>query len=99
MQLLTRIAAQYFQTADHIIVLGNHGIRDQGTGQEIKTKASSIAKFSSELQSRSELVLSSNFDQLNVQVQAKEQAEVDLSRQTGDFSLYGKIAPHAITKY
>jgi hypothetical protein len=82
--------AQYFQAADQIVVLGDHGIKEQGTWQAIQVKAVSIAKFTPGPQSKSD-VPSTNFDQLRTQFRAKDEAEVDLARQTGDLALYGIV--------
>ncbi|KAI1427713.1 putative ABC transporter [Xylaria sp. FL1777] len=82
-------SSQYFQSANHIVVLGEHGIIDQGSWQDIKVKAASIAKFSSGRPVKENAVLSANFDKLSAQVRAKDETEVDLSRQTGDPALYG----------
>ncbi|TVY42741.1 ABC transporter [Lachnellula subtilissima] len=82
-------AAQYFQAADHIVVLEDHGIKEQGNWQTIEGKASSIAKFTSSSQSKYDLSQSANFDKLSAQTRAKDEAEVDLARQTGDSALYG----------
>jgi hypothetical protein len=84
-------AAQYFQTADHIVVLGDHGIKEQGPWQDIKIKATLIAKFSSKPQASNNHVLSSGFDKLGAQVRAKDEAAFDLARTTGDFALYGTV--------
>ncbi|TVY93597.1 ABC transporter [Lachnellula willkommii] len=81
--------AQYFQAADHIVVLGDHGIKEQGNWQGIKGKASSIAKFTSSSQGKHDPGQSVNFDKLSAQTRAKDEAEVDLARQTGDSALYG----------
>jgi ATP-binding cassette subfamily C (CFTR/MRP) protein 1 len=83
--------AQYFQTADHIVVLGDYEILDQGNWQNIKIKAASIAKFSSSRYIKDNAILSANFDKLSAQFQAKDEAETDLARQTGDFALYGNF--------
>lgn len=82
-------AAQYFQDADHIVVLGDRGIKEQGAWQDIKIKAASIAKFSSNRQSNNDPMLSSGFDKLSAQVRAKDEAAADLARRTGDLALYG----------
>lgn len=83
--------AQYFQAANQIVVLGDRGIKEQGTWQAIQVKAVSIAKFTPGPQSKSDVVLSTNFDQLRTQFRAKDEAEVDLARQTGDLALYGIV--------
>jgi ATP-binding cassette subfamily C (CFTR/MRP) protein 1 len=80
--------AQYFQAADHIVVLGNNRVIDQGNWQNIKSKATSIAKFSSSHHIKDSDILSENFDELGAKVRAKDEAEIDLSRQTGDLTLY-----------
>ncbi|KFX93219.1 hypothetical protein O988_06925 [Pseudogymnoascus sp. VKM F-3808] len=87
--VLVSNSTQYFQAADQIVVLGDHGIKEQGTWQAIQVKAVSIAKFTPGPQSKSDVVLSTNFDQLRTQFRAKDEAEVDLARQTGDLALYG----------
>ena len=71
------------------MVLGDNRIIDQGNWQNIKTKAASIAKFSSSHYIKDNVILSANFDKLGAQFRAKDEAEIDLSRQTGDPSLYG----------
>jgi ATP-binding cassette subfamily C (CFTR/MRP) protein 1 len=83
--------AQYFQSADHVVVLGNHGVIDQGNWQSIKVKAGSIAKFSSGNHAKDNAAVSATFDKLNAQVRAKDEAEIDLARQSGDSALYGNL--------
>ncbi|TVY43016.1 ABC transporter [Lachnellula occidentalis] len=87
--VLVSNSAQYFQAADHIVVLGDHGIKEQGSWQAIQGKASSVAKFTSSSQGRNDPGRSVNFDRLSAQARAKDEAEVDLARQTGDSALYG----------
>ncbi|KFY68700.1 hypothetical protein V496_00844 [Pseudogymnoascus sp. VKM F-4515 (FW-2607)] len=87
--VLVSNSTQYFQAADQIVVLGDHRIKEQGTWQAIQVKAVSIAKFTPGPQSKSDVVPSINFDQLRTQFRAKDEAEVDLARQTGDLALYG----------
>ena len=83
--------AQYFQTADHIVVLGDYEILDQGNWQDIKVKAASIAKFSSSHHTQDNTILSADFDKLSAQFRAKDEAEIDLARQTGDLALYSNF--------
>ena len=90
--LLILIIAQHFQIADRIVVLGDNGIKEQGTWQEIKARAATIAKFTIGTQEKNDAILSADMNKLNAQVQARNEAEADLSRQTGDISLYC-IAP------
>jgi len=74
------------------VVLGDHEIKEQGTWQEIKAKAANIAKFTTRPHEKNNSLLAAGFNKLNVQVREKDEAEGDLSRQTGDFSLYGNYA-------
>ncbi|KAI0430891.1 putative ABC transporter [Xylaria sp. FL1042] len=87
--VLVSNSSQYFQLADNIVVLGERRVIDQGSWQDIKAKASSIAKFSSSSIVKENAVLSANFDKLSAQVRAKDEIEVDLRRHTGDPALYG----------
>ncbi|EDN95157.1 hypothetical protein SS1G_11032 [Sclerotinia sclerotiorum 1980 UF-70] len=91
--VLVSNSSQYFQSADHVVVLGYHGIIDQGNWQTIKFETGSIAKFSSGNRSKDNLAVSAAFDKLSSQVQAKDEAEIDLARQSGDFALYGNPLP------
>lgn len=75
------------------MVLGGNGIIDQGNWQNTETKAASIAKFSSSHYIKDNALLSANFDKLGAQFRAKDEAEIDLSRQTGDSALYGNYLP------
>lgn len=67
-------------------MLGDHKIQEQGSWQDIKSKAGLIIKFEPDAQ---RLKISPNYDKLGAQLQATEEAEVDLCRQTGDIALYG----------
>ncbi|KUJ08206.1 putative ABC transporter [Mollisia scopiformis] len=87
--VLVSNSTQYFSAADRIVVLGDHGIKEQGTWREIKSKSASISKFIPHHPTSDETVLSSSFDKLRAQLQASGEAELDLSRQTGDLALYG----------
>ncbi|GIJ90521.1 hypothetical protein Asppvi_009478 [Aspergillus pseudoviridinutans] len=82
-------SSQYFQAADHVVVLGDHRIIDQGNWQDIRVKAASIAKFTSGHRTRDKAVLSANSDELSAHLRAKDETEIDLARQTGDPALYG----------
>ncbi|KAJ2990299.1 hypothetical protein NUW58_g3015 [Xylaria curta] len=86
--VLVSNSSQYFDTADHIVVLGDHGVLEQGTWENIKVKAQSISKFSKSHDATDNATLSANFDKLSAQVQAKEEAGADLARRTGDATLY-----------
>ncbi|KAF7180682.1 hypothetical protein CNMCM7691_009973 [Aspergillus felis] len=86
--VLVSNSSQYFQAADHVVVLGDHRIIDQGNWQDIRVKAASIAKFSSGHHTRDKAVLSANSDELSAQLRAKDEIEMDLARQIGDPALY-----------
>ncbi|KAK6609022.1 hypothetical protein H4I96_02953 [Botrytis cinerea] len=68
---------------------GDHGIIDQGDWQSIKIKAGSIAKFSSGNNIKDNAAVVAAFAKLSAQVRAKDEAEIDLARQSGDSALYG----------
>ncbi|KAI1347264.1 putative ABC transporter [Xylaria sp. FL0043] len=82
-------SSQYFQLADHIVVLGERGVIGQGSWRDIKAKAFSVAKFSPSNHIKDSTVLSASFDKLSAQVRAKDEIKFDLERHTGDPSLYG----------
>ncbi|OKL59922.1 hypothetical protein UA08_04651 [Talaromyces atroroseus] len=87
--VLVSNSLQHLQTADHIVVLNNHGILAQGNWHKIQTEAVYPAKFSSGHRVKDSAILSGNFEKLNAQLRAKDETEVDLARQTGDPAVYG----------
>ncbi|KAI0555381.1 putative ABC transporter [Xylaria curta] len=87
--VLVSNSSQYFQAADHIVVLGNHGIVDQGPWQTIKVKAASLAKCSASHHLSENTNLSASFDKLSAQLRTRDETEIDLARQTGDPAIYG----------
>ncbi|PQE27279.1 ABC transporter protein [Rutstroemia sp. NJR-2017a WRK4] len=87
--LLVSNSSQYFESVDHVVVLGNHGVVDQGHWKDITVKSAAIAKFSSGNPSNTTAAVSASFDKLTAQVRAKDEAELDLARQSGDSALYG----------
>ncbi|KAI0401067.1 putative ABC transporter [Xylaria palmicola] len=80
-------SSQYFQFANHIVVLGDRGIVDQGPWQDIKVKAASIDKLSAG-QRVEDTTRSADVDKIAARILAKDETYVDLARQTGDTSLY-----------
>lgn len=83
--VLVSNASQYFPLADHVIILGNNGITEQGTWQSITTETTAIPKF--ELQKGlSEQPAASN--QLGTKEYSKE---IECYQGTGDITLYGTI--------
>ncbi|KAM3441708.1 hypothetical protein MY4824_001486 [Beauveria thailandica] len=86
--ILASNSTQFFSYAEHIVVLGNHGVIEQGPWSSIKIKAESIDKFSSVTNATGSSPLAANFNSLNAQLRIKDEDEVDLARQTGDTALY-----------
>ncbi|KAK7978424.1 hypothetical protein PG988_005914 [Apiospora saccharicola] len=88
--VLVTNSAQYFPSADHVVVLGNGQIMDQGPWENLNITSSLIAKFSYGHQANeNDTALSESFKKLITQVQAKDEIKADLSRQSGDPTLYG----------
>ncbi|KAI1326803.1 putative ABC transporter [Xylariaceae sp. FL0255] len=88
--ILASNSTQYFSAADHIVILGDQGIIDQGNWKDLQIKSESIAKFSSSHALTQEKgTLSASFDKLGAQLRAKGDTGRDLARQTGDTALYG----------
>lgn len=81
------------------MVLGDHGIIDQGNWQSIKNKAGAIAKFSLGRQSKDNAVVAAAFDKLGAQVRAKDEAEADFARQSGASALYSDITLFSIVEH
>lgn len=88
--ILVSNSTQFFSLADHIVLLGNHSVLEQGPWSRIKMKAAAVPKFSASTTSTAAgAALSSSFSTLNAQLQRKNEDEADLARQTGDTALYG----------
>ncbi|KAK8134988.1 hypothetical protein PG984_007000 [Apiospora sp. TS-2023a] len=88
--VLVTNSAQYFPSADHVVVVGNGGIMDQGPLGKLHITSSLIAKFSAGKRvDDGDTVLSEDFKKLITQVRAKDEIKADLSRQSGDPALYG----------
>ncbi|KAK0708156.1 putative ABC transporter [Lasiosphaeris hirsuta] len=88
--LLVTNSTQFFPAADHIVILGNQGVQEQGPWETIKAKTGAIAKFipRNRPEGNSSLAPASTSTKLSAQLRAKDEAEADLSRKTGDFALY-----------
>lgn len=79
--------------------MDDHEIKEQGTWKEIKVKAPNIAKFTVGSNNKNNLFLAADVI-LSAQTRGTDEAEDDLSRQTGDFSLYGnRSAKHNLRIY
>ncbi|KAI0535783.1 putative ABC transporter [Xylaria digitata] len=85
--ILVSNSSQYFEAADNIVVLDQHGVLEQGSWENIKVKAGSISKFSRTHNSKDNPVLSA-FDKLSKLAQVGIETEADLARRTGDPALY-----------
>lgn len=85
-------SAQYYHLADEVIILGDHGIRQRGRGLEMKHKSAAILKplvnDGGEAETASQSPSSQTFDRLTSQARREAEAEVDLARKTGDFTIY-----------
>ncbi|KAI8633828.1 putative ABC transporter [Xylariaceae sp. FL1651] len=88
--ILVSNSSQYFHLADQIVIMSEGGIHKEGCWEDLQGEFTAIAKFTIDGQSRSETstILSSDLSRLNAQLRAKDGAELDLPRCTGDFSLY-----------
>ncbi|KAM3547583.1 hypothetical protein MY1884_009514 [Beauveria asiatica] len=75
--ILASNSTQFFSYAEHIVVLGNHGVIEQGPWSSIKIKAESIAKFSSATSATGSSPLAANLNSLNAQLRIKDEDEVD----------------------
>ncbi|KAH8803106.1 putative ABC transporter [Xylogone sp. PMI_703] len=88
--VLVSNSTQYYPAANNIVVLGDLGIKAQGGLQKMKMKTGSTEKFGPrDWTQKGDSALAKNFDKLNAQLRASDEAAVDLARQTGDTSLYG----------
>ncbi|KAK5653329.1 hypothetical protein OQA88_9020 [Cercophora sp. LCS_1] len=87
--VLATNSTQFFPLADHIVILGDGGIKEQGKWDEIKSKTAIISKFIPKSHAHDgDAVALPNLANLSAKLRAKEEAEVDLARKTGDLSLY-----------
>jgi hypothetical protein len=80
--------------------LGDRRVEEQGTWQTIQSKGESLAKFippKDSIKIESDLALRNTPDRLSAQLRARDEAEVDLTRQTGDVAVYGTRTHTLIT--
>ncbi|KAI1763558.1 putative ABC transporter [Hypoxylon sp. FL1150] len=84
-------SAQYYHLADQVVILSDGTVKEKGTWQELQAKGGAIDKFVQKHPTSEESDASSSqeFVKLRSQLRAKDEAEMDLARQTGDLSLYG----------
>ncbi|KAK1755647.1 ABC transporter FUM19 [Echria macrotheca] len=87
--VLVTNSTQFFSSANHIVILGAGGVKEQGPWEAIVEKSAAILKF----------IPSSHHDvktgtspadlaKLSAQLRARDEAAVDLARKTGDIYLY-----------
>ena len=80
--------AQFFPAADCVVILEDGKIKAQGSWEAIKHKASSsIPKFSIQHQLNRGAPPPTSGG-LNAQLQAKEEAQAELTKKSGDLELY-----------
>ncbi|OAR05734.1 hypothetical protein LLEC1_03461 [Akanthomyces lecanii] len=91
-------SAQYFHLADHVLLLEQGKISRRGTAKEMSPHVNALRKFNVE----DDCPVPEPATRL-AKTQAKKDAQNDLYRQTGDFSLYkfylkstGLVAPIAV---
>lgn len=92
--VLVASSAQHFPAADHIVLLGLLGhsqVLEQGPWESLRTKATEVSKFVPDYIGKrmQEETPSADLSKLQAQLRAKDEAEVDLARKTGDVALYG----------
>lgn len=87
------ITAQYYPLANEIVILGEGTIKLKGTWRELQARGTTIAKFmpKSRTVHEDDAAPSKEFAKLSSQLRAKDEAEMDLARKTGDLSLYGAL--------
>jgi ATP-binding cassette, subfamily C (CFTR/MRP), member 1 len=88
--LLTGPIATHFHLADQVILLENSTVGYQGTWDDLATKPKQLLKFTTEGSvNKSDRHADQPNKNLNSQSLKIDEATSDLSRKTGDFSLYG----------
>lgn len=83
--------AQFFEAVDRVVILGDGGVKEQGPWRDLKRKGTAIEKFipSHEGQPSGSDIPTADLAKLSAQLRARDEAAVDLARQTGDITLYG----------
>jgi ATP-binding cassette subfamily C (CFTR/MRP) protein 1 len=72
--------------------LRDRKVAEQGAWQTIQSKGASLAKFippKGANRSEDDPYFKMTSERLNAQLLARDEAEVDLTRQTGDLAVYG----------
>ena len=89
------LSAQFFEAADRVVIIGDGGVKEQGAWWDLKRKGAAIEKFipSDGSNQSSSDIPAANLAKLSAQLRARDEAAVDLARQTGDITLYGTPPP------
>ncbi|KAI1297079.1 putative ABC transporter [Xylaria venustula] len=84
-------SAQYYHIADQVVVLGDRTVKERGTWEELQHHGIALPKIIAKIHTphETDAATSKQFAKLSSQLQAKQEAEEDLVRQTGDLALYG----------
>lgn len=83
-------SASHFHLADWLVVLGENVVKYQGTTDDLAQSPEKILKFDPETRSRDDAEKGSRVDKkIRSQELKVADATSDLSRATGDISLYG----------
>ncbi|OIW22995.1 putative ABC transporter [Coniochaeta ligniaria NRRL 30616] len=89
--VLVTSSDKHFSASDHVVLIGQCSVIEQGPWQSLQAMSAAMSKFipAGGIGNRDDTPQSVDRNKLQAQVCAKEEAEVDLARKTGDFALYG----------
>lgn len=89
--VLVTNSTRHFPAADRVVLLGDGGVREQGTWESLQAKLAAIEKFIPSAPGKDESK-SNEADltrRLEAQLRVRDEAATDLARKTGDVALYG----------
>jgi ATP-binding cassette, subfamily C (CFTR/MRP), member 1 len=91
---LMHTPAKYFPLADEIIVLGDSIIQERGTWDSLREKSAKVAKIIHPESAEGETPATGPKSSAQAQTQGQHLRRIaaDMSRKTGDLSLYGKLS-------
>lgn len=90
--VLVTNSTRHFASADRVVLLGDGGVREQGTWDSLQAKLAAIEKFIPPASGKDESKSAPEIDltrRLEAQLRVRDEAETDLARKTGDVALYG----------
>ena len=87
--MLITFSEQLFELADNVVLLGDRGIKQQGSWETIKDELQSVEKFTKSSTSGQKDVAEGVATLDSKLAHARDQAQADLTRKTGDIALYG----------